>query len=150
MDLKVETTNGEYDLIEQDGDLLEEFGLHTAVLDSVLSDRRAEPTDDIPDGTTDRRGFWGDSIAEVEGDRWGSRRWLLERSKATDDVLGDEEDYAQEALKWMVEDGIATSVETSAAWIAPEVLCLSIIIHLVEGGVFEMQIEYEIGVNNGT
>ena len=105
-------------------DLAREDGLRTAVIVSLFTDARAQPGD-IPEGD-DPRGYWGDALGE--GDRTGSRLWLLDRSKQTTDVPVRAEAYASEALQWMIEDGVADRVEVSAEWagrgrlrIAPEI-----------------------------
>jgi phage gp46-like protein len=90
--------------------LAEDDGLDTAVVLSLFTDRRAEPDDVIPDGTDDRRGFWGDSFPIVEGDLEGSRLWLLNREKQLPEVMIDAKSYCEEALAWMVEDKVARSV----------------------------------------
>ena len=89
------------------------FTLEQAVLISLLTDRRAEADDAIPDGTTDRRGWWADALAE-DGDRIGSRLWLLDRGKATRETATLAREYAEEALAWMVSDGVAAEVLVTA------------------------------------
>lgn len=98
-------------------DLTTDEGLTTAVFISLFTDARAEDDDPIPDerdGVKDLRGWWADSTSEKEGDSVGSRLWLLERSKVTQEVLEQAKLYAAEALQWMVDEGIASKVETSA------------------------------------
>ena len=56
-----------------------ERGLRSAVLISLFTDRRAEPGD-VPEGE-DPRGWWADVLGE-EGDRIGSRLWLIDRFEA--------------------------------------------------------------------
>lgn len=58
-------------------------------------------------------GWWADSFSE-EGDKFGSRLWLLMRSTLTTETLALAEEYAQEALRWMVEDRIAEEVTARA------------------------------------
>ncbi len=103
-----------------------EYGLQTAVIMSLFTDRWAEPGDLIPDGSGDRRGFWGDAIADVEGDQIGSRLWLLDREKQTPQTLNRAREYAEEALQWMIEDGVAESVNVAAEWVRTGMLSLSI------------------------
>jgi phage gp46-like protein len=88
------------------GDLSGGNDLSTAIAISLFSDARAKPDDDIPDGT-DPRGFWADAL---DGVRWGSRLWLLERANNTQDVLLRAKTYCEEALKWLVDTGVAKSV----------------------------------------
>lgn len=95
-------------------DLLSDEGLHTAILLSLFLDRRAEPDDVLPDGGTDRRGWWADEFAEVQGDQIGSRRWLLARSKRLASVLARDEQYSSEALEWLIEDRVASRVDVAS------------------------------------
>ncbi len=103
------------DLIIGVEDLESDRGLASAVIMSLFTDRRALPDDTLPDpGITDRRGWWGDKLAEITGDRIGSRLWLLEREKTTQEALLRAQEYAREAVKWMVDDGVAAKVEALA------------------------------------
>lgn len=99
------------------GDLATDDGLRSAVMVSLFTDRRAEPDDDIPDGTGERRGWWADAYAESDGDLIGSRLWLLSRSKESVDVLQRARTYAEEALLWLIEDGVATAMQVEAEWL---------------------------------
>ena len=93
--------------------------LETAVLISVFTDRQAEAGDVIPDGTSDRRGWWGDA-----GELYpiGSRIWLLARAKQTTQTLNLANDYLVEALQWMIDDGVVASFNISTYWVAPGTL----------------------------
>lgn len=99
------------------GDLVADAGLRTAVLISLFSDALARPDDEIPDGTDDRRGWWGDTPVEGEtADPIGSRLWLLARAKRTEETRRRAESYARDALVWMLTDGVAAAVDVSATW----------------------------------
>lgn len=98
-------------------DLVGEDGLETAVLLSLFTDRRAEPGDTLPDGETDRRGWWADGAPVIGGDQFGSRLWLLARSKQTPDVLDRAQEYTREALAWLLEDKIAESIDVVTAFL---------------------------------
>jgi phage gp46-like protein len=87
--------------------------LETAVLISLFTDRRADPDDVIPDGTGDPRGWWGDTgrdrrSAPSSGCWSGPSRPRRPGCAA--------EDYIDDALAWLVEDGIAASSRSTAAW----------------------------------
>ena len=86
------------------GDLEREKGMGTAVLMSLFTDRRADESDEIDN--EDKRGWWGDQVAEVEGDQIGSKIYQLSRSKATPDVEVKLKQFIFEALEWMIEDGV--------------------------------------------
>jgi len=93
----------------------EDDGLETAVILSLFTDRRANADDAIPDGSKDRRGWWGDSFSDVKGDLIGSRLWLLSREKQLPSVLSRAQQYAEESLKWLVDDGVAESAVVVAS-----------------------------------
>ena len=79
-----------------------------AVVVSLFTWRRANPDDSLPGNQ--RMGWWGDSFPVVENDRIGSRLWLLIRAKMLPETVLRAKEYAEEALKWLVEDGVATRV----------------------------------------
>lgn len=105
------------DLSIEANDLAADDGLETAVLLSLFTDREAAPGDVLPEGETDRRGWWGDAFPTVEGDKIGSRLWLLGRAKATPDVLSRAQEYAREALEWLVEDRVALKVDVTTEFL---------------------------------
>ncbi len=118
--------SGFFDLTMDGALLAEDSGLKTAVVLSLFTDRLAENDDELPDGTTNRRGVWTDTFATVDGDLQGSRLWLLSRSKQQQAVVNKAMEYAEEALKWLIDDGIAKEVNVEAAAIASGVLALGI------------------------
>lgn len=99
------------DLALDGPDLKTDAGLQTAVLISLFTDAQANADDTIPDGSTDRRGWWGDAFTEVPGDKIGSLRWLLSRAKLTPETLRRVRDYDLAALKWLKDDGVAASID---------------------------------------
>lgn len=103
------------------GGLLDGDDLHTAILLSLFTDRLARADDDI-DGD-DRRGWWGDSGATSA---IGSRLWLLRRQKLTTQVAIKAEDYAREALAWLMEDAVVSAISPRAKIIFPNTLLLII------------------------
>jgi phage gp46-like protein len=86
--------------------------LPRAVVISLFTWGRARADDDLPG--TDRMGWWGDTYPLHAGDRIGSRLWLLARSKITAHTVQRTRDYAQEALAWLVADGVASDVVVHA------------------------------------
>lgn len=104
------------DFLFENNDLSNDKGLRTAALISLFTDRKAAADDTLPDpDLQDRRGWWGDLVSDVDGDRIGSRLWLLERSKATNDNMVRCRQYVKEALKWMLDDGVAVNMDVAAA-----------------------------------
>lgn len=86
--------------------------LAQAVLISLFSWRKSEDDDGVK--APDRQGWWGDSFAEVTGDRIGSRLWLLQRQKILPATLGKAEAYVKEALQWLLDDAVVSKVEVKA------------------------------------
>ncbi|MGP9664046.1 phage GP46 family protein [Halomonas sp. AOP22-C1-8] len=133
MDITLDWLDQALDVALIDGDLATDDGLRTAVALSLLCDRRAEADDIIPDGTDNRRGWWADAIADEDGDRWGSRLWLLGREKELPEVRRLAEAYAREALAWLLEDGVATEIDVTAETLGRDVLWLRPIIKRGDG-----------------
>jgi phage gp46-like protein len=121
------------DVVVDDNDLLLDDGLDTAVIASLFTDRRAEDSDILPDGHTDRRGWWGDGLPTVPNDKFGSRLWLLSREKQVPSVLERAKEYALEALQWLIEDKVAASVDVTTEFTKPGMLGIQIVIQRPQG-----------------
>ncbi len=104
------------------GDLLSGNDLETAILISLFTDRLARADDDY-DGD-DRRGWWGDSGADYP---IGSRLWLLRRRKLTLATAASAETYATEALQWLIDDGVVSSITITTRIVYPSKLTMQII-----------------------
>ncbi len=109
--------------------------LQSAVLISLFSDRMATPDDVIPDGSGNPRGWVGDLDSDYP---IGSRLWLLDRTKATSDVLTRASDYCYEALQWLIEDGIVGRFDILTEWTLPNMLGIQIIAHKQNGTTVSM------------
>jgi phage gp46-like protein len=107
------------------GDLQTGQDLETACLVSLFTDALATP-DFIPtDGTTDRRGWWADTYDTQPP---GSNLWQLDRAKKTRDTLGAARGYVLDALQWLINDGVASSVYCNTAWLASNMLGIAVAI----------------------
>ena len=98
------------DLSIVDDDLSSDHGMRTAILLSIFSDRLADLDDDIPSGDGDRRGWIGDDVSEIQGDRFGSKLWLLSRVSIHRDIETVAKRYIEDALRWMIDDLVASDV----------------------------------------
>lgn len=108
-DLKLEIKDdGEIDLAVSETDIETDAGLQSAIMISLFTDKRAS-VDELPAGETDQRGYWGDALEE-DGSSLGSKLWLLDRSKITNKELDRAKAYCEEALKWLIDEKIASSV----------------------------------------
>lgn len=106
------------------GDLALDEGLQTAVIISLFTDARAENTDTLPDGETSRRGYWADDVT----DRVGSKLWLLGREKMLPAVAARARQYVQDALAWMVSNGIAANITVETELQQPDRLLIGLTI----------------------
>lgn len=103
-------SDGQFDIAIANGEPREEAGLETAVHLSLFCDRHAAADDVLPAGD-DRRGWWADRFF---AEPMGSRIWLTLRSARTPGTLRLIEDYASEAMRWLVTSGIADTVSITA------------------------------------
>lgn len=131
--LEWDAAAGAADLVIENNDLKADDGLRTPIQISLFTNRRAEPGDVLPDGETNRQGWWADAIAPVPGDKIGSRLWLLARSKREPSVLDRAQTYAREALAWLLEDSICERVDVLAEFLdqtgIPSGLALTVTMH---------------------
>ena len=100
-----------FDLALDGTDLATEQTLASAVLASLFCDRLAQAYE-VASGE-DRRGWWADAYAAIPH-LTGSRLWLLERNKRLPGIVKRCEQYCQEALAWLVTDGLCTTVVVTA------------------------------------
>lgn len=112
-----------FDVALENGALSSGADLRTAVILSLFCDRRAENDDVLPDPSGSRRGWWGDALM---GKPIGSRLWLLSREKQMQEVVNRAREYASEALKWLIDDGILDDLDVQAEVVAFGWLGLSI------------------------
>ncbi len=109
-----------------ENDLTTDEGLETAALLSLYTDRGMDPGDVLPEGLSEYRGWWGDAHPVIAGDRIGSKLWLLSRSKDTPQTRALAEQYAREALAWMIEDRVSDLIEVQA--VIPRVGILGLLV----------------------
>lgn len=108
-------------------------GVETAVILSLFTDARARDDDTLPLGQSSRRGWWADAYPPEAGDRIGSRLWLLRASKQLQESLDTAREYAEEALAWLIEDGVAKSVEVETFVVRDEVMGMIVRIYRPAG-----------------
>ena len=108
--LKYSNDLGGMDLAIIDDDLAPDAGLETSALLSEFIDRRAAD-EDVLLQPEDKRGWWGDQFAEVDGDQLGSRLWQLDRALLTEDIAPQTSAKVKEAYGWMLADGVAARVD---------------------------------------
>jgi len=133
------------DILTADFDLQTDEGLQTAVLVSLFTDRRAAIGEELPAGETNRRGWWGDVAPEVPGDVIGSRLWLLFREKKLADVIVRANEYAREALQWLIDDRVASRVDVQAEAIRAgesDALAIQVAVYRPRGDAVQFRYNY--------
>lgn len=108
-------------------DLTTDEGLAAAIIASLFTDARARDDDPLPDDAG-RRGWWADGLDAEGAPHLGSRLWLLAREKQLPQVVERARAYAQEALAWLVADGVAGSIETTAQIVRTGVLGIAVVV----------------------
>lgn len=105
---------GSFNLLLNDAgnDIRADDGLQTCVIISLFTDKRL-PAGQLPeDGTSDPRGWWGD-IGDEDRVQIGSYLWLLWREKMLPATVFRAIEYARDALQWLIDDGIARTVNVT-------------------------------------
>ena len=113
----------------------------SAVVLSLFTDRIASP-DFVPtDGTSDRRGWWGDTY---EPSPIGSRLWQLDRAakSAAANLPKLAQGYCLEALQWLLDDDIAASVVVTTGWVTPTALGISVVVTEPDGTLATFNAQY--------
>ena len=94
-----------------------EATLQTAILISLFTNKRAGKDIALPLGQDNRQGWVGAAFTrDALGEDWGSLLWTIYISKSTTQILERARFYAQEALAWLVRDGLAERVLVDAEW----------------------------------
>lgn len=107
----VVSDEGVYDLqIGDDGDIVTSDSLDTAILVSLFTDARADASE-VADSAK-RRGWIGNE--STPGIEMGSKLWLYDQARVTRETINGVRDATQDALQWLVDDGLAVSVRTAA------------------------------------
>ncbi len=110
--LTIQSSTREGDLsADDDASLVEDDGLETAVTISLFTDAKATAEELVRAGLS-QRGYWADAYDDASGAlNTGSKLWLLEGRTNTPSAIAEAKAYADEALAWMVDEGVASKVE---------------------------------------
>jgi phage gp46-like protein len=118
------------DLVVIANDLATDDTLATAVLFSLQTDRLADPEDVIPDGSTNRRGWWMDSYltALLDGTPYlsGSKLWLRRRALATQQTANLIQEDCLAALAWMKTNRVVADVTVTTTWTSDTGLAVTV------------------------
>lgn len=113
---------------DEHGALALDYSLETQVITSLFTDVEATPDEIRAAGLELQRGWWAEADSLRDRPRMGSKLWLLSRGKTTLQTLRRAEVYARESLQWLVDAGVAASVEVLASRPRPGFIGLDITI----------------------
>lgn len=99
-----------FDLVPANDDKL--TWLNSAITISLFTDARADNDDVLPDDSQDKRGYWGDMDLD-SGESLGSKLWLLQREKITQQTLNKMQSYILEALQWLIDEDHLLAVQVT-------------------------------------
>jgi len=126
-----DNTAGHCDWVSLGSDLDTSHDLETAVLLSLFTDARAPDGTVPPDGTGDLRGCW---IDYYEGWSIGSLLWTIEGTKKVgNSLLTHARTICEQALQWLIDDGIIGTVGVSTSWINGSTLKIDIVLTSPKG-----------------
>lgn len=114
-DIRLEKNDdGIYDIPFNDegNDLASVDGLETAIVVSLFTDARAS-SGNVPEAFR-RRGWCGNILTKPKNYELGSVLWTLEQARLNQSTLNLAEDITRRALRWMITDGIADTVNVTA------------------------------------
>lgn len=102
-----------YDIEFENGDFIIDDSLETALIVSILSDRRADNSQ--VSQREFRRGWIGDLVTTLPGFKLGSHIWLSEQARITQETLTTIQDSAEKSLDWMLSAGLIIEVKAKAS-----------------------------------
>lgn len=122
--LTVNTVTQLYDIsLDTDGDILTDDFFDTSLLLSLFGEKRADSSEVVEPQL--RRGWIGSEGKDFEN---GSKLWLFDQARVTRTNLNRIQDEARKALQWLVDDGLAVSVDEVTATARNGTVTLEIVI----------------------
>lgn len=116
-------SDGLYDLVKVGVDYSHVDSIESACLIALFTDARADAS--LVDSPAGRRGWIG-NILNDNGRELGGLLWTLDQSRITQDIINKAEDYANEAVGKLVEDGICKKIIASVVTMATGQIDISI------------------------
>lgn len=110
IDLKLqEDVNGLYDIsFTASGDFEMVKGFDTSLQISIFGEKRASASE-VPN-VLQRRGWIGNTI-EDDGFEIGSKNWLFEQSRLSNETINGLKDSTLKALEWLIDDELAVNIQ---------------------------------------
>ncbi|HAN2125662.1 TPA: hypothetical protein J8062_003439 [Escherichia coli] len=102
---------------EQQGELAGKVGSTPGYLRLVFNGYKkasfvlAKKLEQCTSGAITKSDLRPDTWPAVQNDRYGSRLWLLQRSKLTNQLVQTVRGYIRECLQWMIDDGVVSRID---------------------------------------
>lgn len=109
-----ESCNGCFDIQFENGDIKTTDGFESALLMSVLCEKRASSSE-VP-APERRRGWWGNEALDFDDYEIGSKLWLLYQSRKTQRALNDAITYVRDSLQWLIDDDFLDDIRVIAEY----------------------------------
>jgi phage gp46-like protein len=109
-DLRMQLTDqGYYDLVISNGTFETISGFESAILMSLLAERRADNSEISQ--PQKRRGWIGNEMNDLVNSEIGSKLWLLAQARLTQDSVNKAVDFARLGLQWFIDDGYSERID---------------------------------------
>ena len=140
---QINTPQGDnyYDINFVNGDFELTEGLSTALMMSIFCEQR----DDAIEVPQMRGGWAGNQFQAIDGFQQGSLIWTLYQSPTTEDVATQAQQFIEDGLAWLVEDGIAQDIQVEVNVIAS--YKLQAIINITRNDDTDTALFYDLWVN---
>lgn len=102
---------GLYDIQIEKSDFASAYGFETAIPTSYFTDARASAAQ--VEEAERRRGWVGNILYLDDGRQLGGLLWILDQARLTADTINFAKSFAQGALQWVIDDGLARSIQIS-------------------------------------
>lgn len=124
--LAKDETTGLQDISITDGDFTSLDSFDTSIKVSLFADERADSSE--VQAAEKRRGWWGNQFNDDDiSFQLGSKLWLLDQARLTQDTLNSAIDISKNALQWLIDDGHANDVVVTGEF-APEGIRITVTI----------------------
>jgi phage gp46-like protein len=111
-DLRMQLTDqGYYDLVISNGTFETISGFESAILMSLLPERRADSSEISQ--PQKRRGWIGNEMNDLVNSEIGSKLWLLAQARLTQDSVNKAVDFARLGLQWFIDDGYTERIDVT-------------------------------------
>jgi phage gp46-like protein len=142
MDIKL-NQNSFYDFdisILNTGDFETDDGLETAIIISGFTDAKVTQTE-YP--SESQRGWWAD---EFVNDGLGSKLWLCDRSKISNELFSNLKKYWMDCLQWMVDSSSVKTIDVEVVQSEKYTVNINIEITKNDNSVFEYSVPWFVQI----